>query len=81
MLSDLTEKFDLVLKVSLDGQSLEDAAEQIRWFLLLILAASMAEVQLDFQEGLQICRLWVKNMQQSLLLLHVTALPAFLAFH
>lgn len=54
----LTEEFDLVLKASLDGQSLQDAAQQSRWFLFAVLTARMAQVQLHLQEGLQTCRLW-----------------------
>ena len=57
MLLALTEEFDLVLKVSLDGESLQDAAQQSRWFGFIALTASMAQLQLGLQEGLHNCRL------------------------
>ena len=53
----LTEEFDLVLKVSLDGQSLQDAAQQSRWFGFTLFTAGVAQLQLNLQEGLQTCRL------------------------
>lgn len=52
MLLVLTEEFDLVLKVSLDGQSLQDTAQQGRWFGFTVFTASAAQFQLHLQEGL-----------------------------
>lgn len=40
----LTEEFNLVLKVSLDGESLQDAGKQISGFWVIVLTAGMAEV-------------------------------------
>ena len=57
----LTEEFDLVLKATLDGQSLQYTAQKGRRFRFSILTARMAQVQLHLQEGLQTCRLWCTN--------------------
>lgn len=53
----LTEEFDLVLKVSLDGQSLQYAAQKSRWLRFTVLNETFAQVQLHLQEGIQTCRL------------------------
>lgn len=57
--SGLTEELHLVLQVSLDGQSLQDRAQQSCWFRLKVLTASVAQVKLHLQEGLETCRLWL----------------------
>lgn len=40
----LTEEFDLVLKLSLNGQSLQNAAQESTWFGFYVLNASMTQV-------------------------------------
>lgn len=40
----LTEEFDLVLKLSLNGQSLQDAAQEGTWCCFDVLSASRTQV-------------------------------------
>lgn len=40
----LTEEFDLVLKLSLNGQSLQNAAQESTWFWFYVINASMTQV-------------------------------------
>lgn len=40
----LTEEFELVLKLSLNGQSLQDAAQESTWCWFDVLSASMTQV-------------------------------------
>lgn len=62
---DLTEELDLVLKASLDGQRLQEAAHQSRRIRFTILTAWVAQIQLHCQEGLHTCRLcWDKFQKQ-----------------
>lgn len=51
----LTKENELVLEVSLNGQSLYNAAQQRRRFWLYVFNACTAQLQLYFEQGLQTC--------------------------